>query len=141
MNSLTFKCEEREYVLTAEDCTSFYNDEIKPVDGITEDDVIGMFAAAVVDELTITKEYYKDPCEKCPPVERSKKEMVAYNEMHLFLFTKNQKAVMTNVAPEFQELNFTQLLEEKRVDDSYVVSLIVCPVCGKYQIQIDQVDM
>lgn len=137
--ALTLVLEEKTHVLEPSACHGFYNDEIKAVEEITVESILEM--AKYLPMEAFEREYYKDDCGGCEPIERGRKQLLPYWEGHFFLFTKEQKPVMSNICPEYKETSFNQLIKKGLVDDSYVVSLIVCPACSVYQIQIDQVDM
>lgn len=127
------------FELTQEKCSAMHNDEAKPVEGIDIDMLLAFGNA--MDPEAFSKEYYREDCEGHEPAPRAKKELVPYWEGHYYLYTKKQKPVMTSVSPEYADTSFDRLLKSGTVDDSYIVTFILCPVCGLYQIHVDQLDI
>ncbi len=134
-----FQFENQMYQLSEELCDCIFNDETAPVNGMTFERVSKWFQFLDVDAFEI--EYYEDPCEACPPKPRGKKKLVPFLETHFYMFTKASELVLTSISPGFVSGSFESMLAKGEVDQSYVVSIIVCPMCGHYLVDIEQVEM
>lgn len=139
MKSYTFEFEGKAYTLTAEKCQAIFNDENLPVEPVDIEDLLGILSPVFEENFEI--EYYNEGCDSCPPVERKKKELVPFLESHFYWYTKDSKPVISTIQPEYEGLTYDRLFAEGKVDNSYVVSFVVCPACGEYQVYLDQVEM
>lgn len=133
------KTQEHEISLLREKCLGIWNDELYPVEGLDYDLVSSWMTYMPVDAFEI--EYFEDDCEICPPKPRGKKRLVPYLEGHFYVFTKESKAVTLSTHPDFVAGSFEELSLKGVVDQSYIMSVIVCPNCSHYQFSLEQVDM
>lgn len=136
---MTFEWNGKNYELTEDLCTGVFNDEDVPMREMEPLDFLKLLTPKFAENLDL--EYYEDPCENCPPVERKKKELVPYLEGHFYLFTKKGEPVMSTLDPAYEATSYELLVNEGKVDESYVVSVVICPDCGEYQVILDQVEM
>lgn len=135
----SFKHEDRVYALEESLCDCIFNDELAPIRAAEFKHIASMFENLEQDAFQI--EYYDDPCESCPPKPRGKKKLVPFLEAHFYLFTKQGEVITTSISPNFEAGSFDALLESGEVDQSYVLSAIVCPICGHFLVDIEQVEM
>ena len=119
---LKFVYDEKEYVLEENKNVCLLNDEEKPVTGISLDDILNMIGD--LDEIDFDTQYYKEAC-------------VAFLEYHFYIYTKEQKFVISDIQKEYEGQSFNKLLRANKVDNSYIVSLIICKNCGDTLVQIE----
>ena len=53
------------------------------------------------------------------------------------MYTKNQEYVISDISKDYEGLSFNKLSRANKVDDSYIVSIIICKNCGDYIVQIE----
>lgn len=128
-----------DFMIDQSNCEAFFNDELKPIANINLETALSWVHQMPQD--TFALEYYEDDCESCPPTPRSKKRLVPFIEGHFYIFTKQQNVVMTSVDPVYQQGIFDVLLAKGEADDSYILSIVLCPKCKKFQIEIELCDM
>lgn len=133
------KTDEYELMLLKEKCLGIWNDETDPIHDLTYERVASWMSYMPVDAFEI--EYFEDDCEICPPRARGKKKLVPYLEGHFYVFTKEGESVTLSVHPDYISGSFESLLLQGIVDQSYILSVIICPTCGHYQFSLEQVDM
>ncbi len=133
------KTDAYELTLLKEKCLGIWNDEIAPIHELTYELVASWMSYMPEDAYEI--EYFEDDCEICPPKPRGKKRLVPYLEGHFYVFTKAGQPVTLSIHPEYVMGSFESLLLQGIVDQSYIMSVIVCPTCGHYQFSLEQVDM
>jgi hypothetical protein len=139
MASFKFTFEDKTYELGEDNCDYFLNDEDKPVTGIEKSDILEMLNQA--EEVSFDNEYYDDPCQNCLAGKKEKEKVFRFLEYHFFIFTKNSEYVTNNIYKGGYKESFTQLLRQGKVDDSYVVSIMVCKNCDHYSIEIEQCEI
>ncbi len=132
---LKFVYDEKEYVLEENKNVCLLNDEEKPVSGITLDDILNMIGD--LEEIDFDTQYYKEACVECLDGVKEKQKFFAFLEYHFYIYTKDQKFVISDIQKEYEGQSFNKLLRAKKVDDSYIVSLIICKNCGDTLIQIE----
>lgn len=133
------KTEQGEWVLDIDKCQGLFNDELMPINEFTYDAAMKWMENLSPELFDL--EYYEDDCEVCPPKPRGKKKLVPYLEAHFYVFTKNKNVVMTSIDSEFETGSFETMQLKGLVDQSYILSVILCPTCGSYQLSLEQVDM
>lgn len=133
------KIQNETYEIVLDNCEAFFNDDALPIKAFDAEAALKLFAT--LDQESFAIEYYEDDCESCPPTPRSKKRLVPFIEGHIYVFTLNQEVVFTSVDPEYVSGSFDTLLSKGLVNDSYIVSLVLCPKCQKYQIEVEQCEM
>ncbi len=138
MNYL-LKSDPYEWLLSEEKCQGIFNDEILPINELTFTTVMSWMKN--LDSADFELEYYEDDCEVCPTKARGKKRLVPYLEGHFYVFTKLGNVVTTSIEPSFEMGSYDALILKGEVDQSYIMSVIVCPDCGSFQLSLEQVDM
>ncbi len=62
-------------------------------------------------------------------------------EDHFYIFTKEGKYIISNISNEFETTTYSQLERMKKIDESYIVSIIICESCKNFAIEVEQCDM
>lgn len=132
---LKFVYDEKEYVLEKDKNVCLLNDEEKPVKGLSLDDILDMLGN--LEEIDFDTQYYKEACVECLAGVKEKQKFFPFLEYHFYIFTKNQNFVISDIQKEYEGQSFNKLLKAKKVDDSYIVSLIICKNCQDTLIQIE----
>lgn len=134
-----FKYEDEEYIILKENCEYILNDEEKEVKDFELDNVLELLNKC--DEVFFDKEYYSDPCEVCLEGKKEKLKFFKFLEYHFYIFTKEENYVISSISEEYKNTSFMKLLRDRKIDNSYIVSIIYCPYCKKYTIEIEQCEM
>lgn len=135
MNQYKFNYEDKEYFLSTGNCSGIINDDEKPVSKIQIGDILNILNNS--EEVNFDVEYYQEACPDCLSGVKEKQKFFEFLEYHFYIFTKNGEYVINNICKEYEGLSFNKLLRQKKVDDSYIVSLIICRNCNSYIIQIE----
>lgn len=135
MSLYKFNYEEKEYLLTTENCSDIINDEEKPVKGIKEKHILEILNSA--NDVDFEIQYYQEACPKCLSGVKEKQKFFGFLEYHFYIFTKKGEYVISDICKEYEGLSFNKLSRLNKVDDSYIVSIIVCENCQDYIIQIE----
>lgn len=135
MSVYKFNYEDTEYILNANNCSELINDEEKPVKGITVDSILNMLNEA--DDVDFDIEYYQEACPECLAGVKEKQKFFEFLEYHFYILTKNCEYVISDISKEYKGLSFNKLSRQGKVDDSYIVSIIICEKCQDYIIQIE----
>ena len=69
------------------------------------------------------------------------KDYYEYLEFNFYMFTKDSKYIISNISKEYEGVTFNKLLREGVVDDSYIVTIIVCKNCGVYSVVIEEFEI
>ncbi len=133
MESIQVIFGERSYELKEENCQGILNDEEKPVGGLELINVLGLLKQHP--EVRFDLEYFDSACESCRFGRAEKLKTFKFLEYHFYAFTKNGQYVVSNISPEYT--TFKDLLRKKTVDESYLVSVIICEHCGEFAIEIE----
>ena len=72
---------------------------------------------------------------------RKDKDYYEYLEFNFYMFTKDSKYIISNISKEYEGVTFNKLLREGIVDDSYIVTIIVCKNCGVYSVVIEEFEI
>lgn len=135
MSVYKFNYNEKEYILSQESCSGLVNDDEKPVKGIEISDVIDLLNSS--DKVDFDIEYYQEACPECLAGVKEKQKFFGFLEYHFYIFTKNGEYVISDISSDYQGLSFNKLSRQNKVDDSYIVSIIVCESCQDYTVQIE----
>lgn len=135
MSEYKFNYDEKEYLLNDTNCSGLINDEEKPVKGINLSDIINLLDSG--DNIDFDLEYYQEACPECLSGIKEKAKFFPFLEYHFYIFSKNQEYVISDISKEYEGLSFNKLSKAKKVDDSYIVSIIICKSCGDYIVQIE----
>jgi len=136
MNNFNLIIKDCEYKISEANLLYLENEEV--VDFEVKD-VINLLNEGK-EKVNFDYEYYSDNCEDC-------NEGVIINkcfrflEYHFYIFTKDNKYFMSNLSKEYEETSFVKLLKGKKVDNSYIVVIVLCEKCGKYYVEIEQCEM
>lgn len=139
MISYKFNFNDKEYSLDKEKFQDLLNDEENPIEGLDLEKVLTILNDNSEVEFDI--QYYDDPCNECLDKKDKKAKYFKFLEYHFFAFSKNGDYVMSNISKEYENTSFNKLIKEGKVDNSYIVSIIVCHECGVFSIEIEQCDM
>lgn len=135
MSEYKFTYEDTEYILNANNCSELINDEEKPVKGINVDSILNMLNGA--DDVDFDIEYYQEACPKCLAGVKEKQKFFGFLEYHFYILTKKGEYIISDISKEYKGLSFNKLSRQGKVDDSYIVSIIICEKCQDYIIQIE----
>ena len=135
MTEYKFTYEDIEYVLNEKNCSELINDEEKPVKGITVENILSMLKESESTDFDI--EYYQEACPECLAGVKEKQKFFGFFEYHFYIFTKKGEYVISDISKEYEGLSFNKLSRQGKVDDSYIVSIIICEKCQDYIIQIE----
>ena len=135
MREYKFTYEDIEYILNEKNCSELINDEEKPVKGITVENILSMLKESESTDFDI--EYYQEACPECLAGVKEKQKFFGFLEYHFYIFTKKGEYVISDISKEYEGLSFNKLSRQGKVDDSYIVSIIICEKCQDYIIQIE----
>ena len=135
MTEYKFTYNDIEYILNEKNCSELINDEEKPVKGITVEDILSMLKESESTDFDI--EYYQEACPECLAGVKEKQKFFGFLEYHFYIFTKKGEYVISDISKEYEGLSFNKLSRQGKVDDSYIVSIIICEKCQDYIIQIE----
>ena len=130
-----FNYENEEYIVDQTNCTELINDDEKPVKGIDIDTILNLINQC--DDVDFDMEYYQEACPECLAGVKEKQKFFGFLEYHFYIFTKNGVYVISDIDKSYEGLSFNKLNKQGRVDDSYIVSIIICEKCKKFIIQIE----
>lgn len=139
MSSYQFTYNEKTYALGKDNCSYLMNDEEHPVAGIEIDDILELLNQGEGADFDL--KYYGQPCQNCHGGKEEKAKFFKFLEDHFYIFTKNGAYVMSSLSKEFTNTSVTKLLKEGKIDNSFIVSIIVCINCEEYSIEIEQCDV
>jgi ribonuclease HI len=139
MEKYNFMYDEKEYELGEDNCDFFANDEEKPVEGIVLEDVLELLRGS--QKVNFNVEYYDMPCGNCRAGVEEKLKAFKFLEYHFYILTKDENYVISSISKEYENTSFNKLLKQGKVDNSYIVSVIVCINCGNYSVEIEQCEI
>lgn len=132
-----FKYEDKDYDLNKENLIEIINDEENKVEGIDIDEVLRLLNEG--ENISFGKAYYDTPCDECNSNFKEKKSISEYLEYYFYIYSKDGNYVISDISKEYENLTFNRLKLEGKVDNSYIVTVIVCTNCSKYLVQIEEV--
>ena len=135
---MKFIAENKEYTLDEDKFDGFFNDEENPIENITKEDILNILEDR---ELDFEVAYYDYQCQECKSRIEGVKKAYKFLEYHFYLYTKNNELIISDLEAEEKEESFNKLLREGKVDNSYIVSIIVCAECGVYTIEIEEFEI
>ncbi|MBB6214440.1 hypothetical protein HNQ80_000520 [Anaerosolibacter carboniphilus] len=139
MESYKFIYDGKEYELGINPNDELINDEEKPVKGIEISDVLRLLHQGEEIHFDIT--HYDQPCPNCLAGKAEKEKYFKFLEYHFYIYTKNGEYVTSSISKDMEGASFHKLFKKGKVDNSYIVSVIVCVHCGEYSIEIEQCDV
>ncbi|WP_342350652.1 DUF3785 family protein [Clostridium neonatale] len=91
------------------------------------------------DEVDFSKEYYTGQCtcKKQEPLNKA----YCYLEYHFYIYTKDDKYIISTISSDYENTSFNKLFSTGKIDNSYIVSIAVCPECGTYSIEVNQCEV
>ncbi|MDD6795841.1 MAG: DUF3785 family protein [Clostridiaceae bacterium] len=134
---MKFTVKEKEYELDKEKLSAFFNDEEAPIKDINEDDILNIIENIKPD---FDVAYYSSPCEECKNG-GEKRKAYKFFEYHFYIYTKDREYVTNSIQVEQDNTSFKRLSSIGKVDDSYIVSIIVCSDCGDFTIEIEEFEI
>lgn len=135
----SFKYEDKTYDLDESNLIEIINDEENPIKDIDIERILKLLNEG--EEIAFDKAYYSSPCEECNANFKEKKSISEYLEYYFYIYTKDGKYVISDISKEYENLTFNRLELEGKVDDSYIVTVIVCTNCSKYLVQIEELEV
>ncbi|BCZ49166.1 hypothetical protein psyc5s11_52330 [Clostridium gelidum] len=132
-----FIYDEKEYILTEENCEGIFFDEENEVTGLSLDTILSALKEGI--DVNFSNEYYAGIC-SCETQEQINKSY-RYLEYHFYVYTKNKEYVLNTLGEEYKSTSFNTLFSLGKIDDSYIVNVTVCPNCGTYSIEVDQCEV
>lgn len=132
-----FLSNDKEYILNESNCEGIFLDsdnDIEEIEGFSIKTVLAALNEA--NELNFEKEYYGDKC-SCGNQKEINKSY-AYLEYHFYIYTKENRYVINTLCKEYENTSYNKLFRAGKIDDSYIVSIIICPCCGNYTVDIEQ---
>lgn len=139
METYKFVFNDKTYELGVNNCDGLLNDEEQPVTGIDIPDIITLLNEG--EEIDFDVEYYGERCENCNSADQEKSKAYKYLEYHFYIYTKNGEYVISTISKEYKNTSFNRLSNAGKVDNSYIVSVIVCIDCGNYSVEIEQCEV
>ena len=132
----TFTFKDKEYVLSKENCEGiFFNDD--EIENFNLELILDILINS--DEVDFSKEYYtgKCTCKKQEPLNKA----YCYLEYHFYIYTKDDKYIISTISSDYENTSFNKLFSTGKIDNSYIVSIAVCPECGTYSIEVNQCEV
>ncbi|WP_291573593.1 DUF3785 family protein [Clostridium sp. UBA4548] len=136
MNNYKFQYEDKEFELKEENCDYINNEE---VENFNISAVLELLNKG--EEVGFTAEYYDSCCEECKFNRKDDTKFFEFLEYHFYMFTKDNNYVLSTISPEYKDVTLTSLVKDKKIDNSYIVSILVCKNCGTWAIEVEQCDM
>ncbi|MGL5749589.1 MAG: DUF3785 family protein, partial [Paraclostridium sp.] len=70
-----------------------------------------------------------------------KQKFFGFLEYHFYIFTKGGNYVISDIDKSYEGQSFNKLTRANKVDDSYIVSIIMCEACSDYIVQIENCEI
>ncbi|AIY83284.1 hypothetical protein U729_159 [Clostridium baratii str. Sullivan] len=134
-----FKYEDKEIKLSKDNLIEVINDEEMPIEDINIETIIKLLNEG--EDVKFEKAYYSTPCEKCDSNFKEKRNISEYLEYYFYVYTKDNKFVISDISKEYENLTYNRLELEGKVDNSYIVTVIVCANCNEYLVQIEEIEV
>ena len=135
-----FNYDEKEYILDDENFDELINDDDKPVKDIDTDLIIELLRNSP-EEIIFDEEFYIEACPKCLKGIKEKEKFFPFLEYHFYIYTKEGKYVISTIDKNYEGKSFNKLSRSNIVDDSYIVSIIICKHCNDYIIQVENCEV
>lgn len=139
MSSYKFSFDNKEYELNKDNCSDIVNDDEKPVNGFDLNEALRLLNQA--EDVDFDLEYYQEACPECLDGVKEKQKFFGFLEYHFYIFTKKGKYVISDIDKSYEGQSFNKLSRAGKVDDSYIVSFIICQSCSDYIVQIENCDV
>ena len=135
-----FNYDEKEYILDDQNFDELINDDDKPVKDIDKDLIIELLRNSP-EEIIFDEEFYIEACPKCLKGIKEKEKFFPFLEYHFYIYTKEGKYVISTIDKDYKGKSFNKLSRSNIVDDSYIVSIIICKHCNDYIIQVENCEV
>jgi len=135
---MNFTVNNEEYTLDEEKFGTFFNDEENPVKNISQDDILKIIEDK---KLDFDKAYYSVPCENCNSEKSVEKKVFKFFEYHFYVYTKEGEVVTNSLDIKAEDTSFKKLHKAGEVDNSYIVTIMVCCDCGDFGIEIEEFEI
>ena len=135
-----FTFDEKEYILNDDNFDELINDDEKPVENINKDMIIKLLNDSS-EEIIFDEEFYIEACPKCLTGIKEKEKFFPFLEYHFYIYTKDGKYVISTIDKDYKGKSYNKLSRANLVDDSYIVSIIICKHCNDYIIQIENCEV
>lgn len=135
-----FTFDEKEYILDDGNFDELINDDEKPIKNINNDTIIELLNNSP-EEIIFDEEFYIEACTKCLKGIKEKEKFFPFLEYHFYIYTKDCKYVTSTIDKDYKGKSFNKLSRANLVDDSYIVSIIICKHCNDYIIQIENCEV
>ncbi|WFD12087.1 DUF3785 family protein [Tepidibacter hydrothermalis] len=136
MEKYTFEFDENSYNIDMDNCMKDENNKINLLDGLKHEEIIGLLKQQKNIDFDLS--YYDQACQNCLNGVKEKAKYFKFLEYYFYAFTKNNKYVMSNISKEYESTSFKKMLKKGIVDNSYIITIIVCIKCGKYSIEVEE---
>lgn len=130
---------DKEYILNNETLEAFTNDEVNEVKGVDSELILSLMNDCK--EIEFDKTYYNICCDNCKIGKEEKAKVFEYLEYHFYIYTKDLEYVISNISKEYEGQTFTRLERSGKVDNSFIVTVIVCSNCGNFVIEIEELEV
>lgn len=137
MNTFEFTYDGEEYKIGEENFTYLVNEDVEDF-GLNE--IINILNDGK-EEVDFDFAYYDEGCPECGGGKQVDKKHYGFLEYHFYIFTKNDKYIMSSISSEFKDTSFTRLVNTGKVDNSFIVSIIYCTQCNTYSMELEQCEM
>ena len=117
----------------------FENDEINPIKDIDEEKIIEILNNA--ENIEFSKAYFDLACQNCKFGVDEKKKFFDFLEFSFYIYSKDEKFVISSLDKEYEELSYSKLQKSGKVNKSYIVMIDVCRNCGNYSIEIEEFEI
>lgn len=134
--SYKFIFDGKEYILNKDNLIDIVNDEEKELEGLDIEEILKLLNEG--EEISFDKAYYSTPCEECNANFKDSKKESEYLEYYFYAYSKDGKYVISTISKEYENKTYNRMELMGEVDDSYIVSIIVCVNCGEYLVQIEE---
>jgi hypothetical protein len=134
-----FTYDDNVYELNESNFSDLINDEEIPVKGITRENILNLLSE--YEDVNFELAYFDQACQKCFAGREEKAKYFKFLEYYFYIFTKNGDYVISSIDKEYENTSYNKLLKEKKVDNSYIVSVLVCANCKEYSIVIEQCEV
>lgn len=134
-----FNYDNEEYILGKDNFDELINDEDKPVKDVDLDTILQLLNEG--EDVDFDEEYYMEACPKCLKGVKEKEKFFPFLEYHFYIFTKDGKYVISTIDKGYKGKSFNKLSRANLVDDSYIVSIIMCKHCKDYIVQIENCEV
>lgn len=131
-----FIFDEKEYELSQDKLLYFFNEDVK---GFDIDKLYKILNNS--EKVQFGKAYYDGPCEECKFGLDENKKSFPFLEFNMFIYTKNGEFVISNIEKDYEGFTYNKLLKAKKVDNSYLVNINVCKICGNFAVEVEEFDI